>query len=675
MAKIKSSGITALINKAKWPSSGKGKNFIPENTYSKTEITAIKTLTDPILNLHKGDWDVFDEKGSALKLNNWPNVIIKGNDRDIKRFILRAPYEVIEEIIFKFESNKLNKYSPEMGTMKADRNSPDKKPAGRHTDTISNNDSWDIITLNFKDQPITFIPSTDKITIPGPPIDATTMTAIQEMASAYIFKRAIKDNQDLTTEKKITENNNGKDFKELIQIWIKVSGGKVKNETEAKNSILAGGWLENFAKQNETLLDKVKGNQFSIFTRGQTQGYTSDWYKGGDTFMEWVSEQVKERFDISKKDNWNPADVWLIENETQAKKKILDAMKGPITSKSEGVVSANLNQFNAIFRKLFLQKKVMGISLKKITPGGIAQWKPVNVTEDYFKTIEATEMVVTKIVCKFGPKLGYEEIKDASGTYQKIVAGVTAKQAERATRIKNGKPPHTRLTKAGAFTLETQETMITVEDKEANKTYEIQIKSNNSANWDNLKYEPKDKAASAARLGKATGDYVDDLVWAYGVSKSDWKKSWREYPQSRDNPSDRQKQQDFDNWKHLYPQDATNKKAVKEWERTYNELAKEAQGSKPFNNAEKKDYLSMIKFIKQQGVDIGDVTPEEAVANLDEAFYRRSNRWVANSKCMQVVWLFNFLNLSKEDQNKLATDIIFLAEKAGRRYGPYGKLY
>ena len=24
---------------------------------------------------------------------------------------------------------------------------------------------------------------------------------------------------------------------------------------------------------------------------------------------------------------------------------------------------------------------------------------------------------------------------------------------------------------------------------------------------------------------------------------------------------------------------------------------------------------------------------------------------------------------------KLATDIIFLAEKAGRRYGPYGKLY
>ena len=126
MAKITSSAITALINKAKWPSSGKGKNFIPENTYSKTEITAITNLTNPILNLYNGKWDVFDEKGSALKLNNWPNVIIKGNDRDIKKFILRAPYEIIEEIIFQFESNKLNKYSPKMETMKADKNSPDK---------------------------------------------------------------------------------------------------------------------------------------------------------------------------------------------------------------------------------------------------------------------------------------------------------------------------------------------------------------------------------------------------------------------------------------------------------------------------------------------------------------------------------------------------------------------
>jgi len=669
VAKITSAGLNGLIDKAKWPEYKKGKMFLPENKYSQSEKTQIKNLIKPILSLGK-EWMAFDKDGKALSLKNWPNMIVKGDDRDIEKFILRAPYEVVEDILFQYGSD--NTYSPIKDTIKADKNSPGQKPAGHHPDTIENGDKWDIVTLKFRDQPITFIPSTDKITIPGPAIDATTMTAIQEMASAYIFKRAIKDNQDLTTSQKIRTNDKGKDFKELVKIWKGVGGNKVKTDEDAEASINAGGWLDNFAKQNARLLDEVRGVKFTIFTRGQTQGYTADWYDQGETFMEWVSQQVKERFDISKKDNWDPADVWLIRDEKRHKDRILKAMDGPTTSKAEGVVSANLNQFNGIFRDLFKKKQIMGISLKKIS-GGVANWKEVNVTEEFFGTIEATEMEYVSAKCKFGPKLGYETIKDASGTYQKIVAGVTAKQSERATRIKNGKPPQNPLTKAGAFTLETQETMMTVKDKSSNKTYEIQIKSNNSADFDNLKYEPKDTAASSARLGKATGEYVDDLVKFYGIQN--WKKRWQEYPQSRDNPSDRQKQQAFDDWRYFYPQDATNAKAVKEWEKTYNELAKEAQGSKPFNNAEKKDYLSMIKFIKQQGVDIGDVTPEEAVANLDEAFYRRSNRWVANSKCMQVQWLFNFLNLSKDNRNKLATDIIFLAEKAGRRYGPYGKLY
>ena len=669
MAKITSAGLNGLIDNAKWPEYKKGKIFLPENKYSQSEKTQIKKLIKPILSLGK-EWMAFDNSGKALSLKNWPNIIVKGDDRDIEKFTLRAPYEVVEDIVFQYGSD--NTYSPIKDTIKADKNSPGQKPTGHHPDTIENGDKWDIVTLKFRDQPITFIPSTDKITIPGPAIDATTMTAIQEMASAYIFKRAIKDNQDLTTSQKIRTNNSGKDFKELVKIWKGIGGNKVKTDEDAEASINSGGWLDNFAKQNARLLDEVRGVKFTIFTRGQTQGYTADWYDQGETFMEWVSQQVKDRFDISKKDNWDPADVWLIRDEKRHKDRILKAMDGPTTSKAEGVVSANLNQFNGIFRDLFKKKQIMGISLKKIS-GGVANWKEVNVTEEFFGTIEATEMEYVSAKCKFGPKLGYETIKDASGTYQKLVAGVSGKQAERATRIKNGKPPQNPLTAKGAFTLETQETMMTIKDKSSNKTYEIQIKSNNSANWDNLKYEPKDTAASSARLGKATGDYVDDLVKFYGIQN--WKKSWRSYPQSRDNPSDRQKQQAFDDWKYAYPQDATNAKAVKEWEKTYNELQKEAEGSKPFDTAEKKDYLSMIKFIKQQGVDIGDVTPEEAVANLDEAFYRRSNRWVANSKCMQVQWLFNFLNLSKENRNKLATDIIFLAEKAGRRYGPYGKLY
>ncbi len=81
---------------------------------------------------------------------------------------------------------------------------------------------------------------------------------------------------------------------------------------------------------------------------------------------------------------------------------ILKAMKTPVKSKSKGVVSANLNQFNDLFRDLFRKKQIMGISLKKIS-GMDAKWKEVNVNEDYFKSIEATEMQFTGAKCKFGP--------------------------------------------------------------------------------------------------------------------------------------------------------------------------------------------------------------------------------------------------------------------------------
>ena len=172
--------------------------------------------------------------------------------------------------------------------------------------------------------------------------------------------------------------------------------------------------------------------------------------------------------------------------------------------------------------------------------------------------------------------------------------------------------------------------MITLKDTESNTEFEIQIKANDSSKFDNLKYEPKDLKNTSARLGKATSAYVDDLVEYYGIRG--WKRSYKDYPQS---------------------------------------LASVF----PFTKTEQDKYLGMITELKSEGVDIGNVTPIEAVTNIRETFSRTSLPFVANSKLMQVNWLYNFLTLSTKNRNKMITDIIFLAEKAGRRYGPYGKLY
>ncbi len=444
----------------------------------------------------------------------------------------------------------------------------------------------------------------------SPSITGTTMTAMQELASAWIFKRAIQDNQRFLRVEDIKTGNpkdNGKTYNELLKIWQVTSKGKIKNREMAELHLEENKWLENFYKQSGKLLSVVGDSKFTVFTRGRTAGYTSDWYNNRVTFMEWVEKQVKERFNIQRKDNWNPADVWLIKDQRKHRLAIMKAMKTPVKSKTKGVVTANLNQFNDLFRDLFKKKQIMGISLKKIS-GMDANWKEVNVTEDFFKSIEATEMEFTGAKCKFGP-------------------GVVTEAQEERGRRKLELP-----TKAGKFSLETQETMVTLKDPETNAQFEIQIKANDNSKFDNLKYEPKDKSNSAARLGKATTAYVDDLMRAYG--RPQWKRSWQDYPQSI----------------------ATT-------------------GKHPFTETEQKKYLGMIRELKADGVDIGNVTPEEAIVNIKETFDRTSQPQTANSKLMQVTWLYNVLSMSSTNRNKFLTDLIFLAEKAGRRYGPYGKLY
>ena len=439
----------------------------------------------------------------------------------------------------------------------------------------------------------------------SPSITGTTMTAMQELASAWIFKRAIQDNQRFLRAEDIKTGNpkdGGKTYDELLRIWQSTSKGKIKTREMAELHLEENGWLENFYKQSGRLLREVGDSKFTVFTRGRTAGYTSDWYKNTTTFMEWVEQQVKDRFNIQRKDNWNPADVWLIKDQRKHRLAIMKAMKTPVKSKSQGVVSANLNQFNDLFRDLFKKKQIMGISLKKIS-GTDAKWKKVNVTEDYFKSIEATEMEFTGAKCKFGPGV------------------VTEAQEERGQR-KLDLP-----TKAGKFSLETQETMVTLKDPITKAQFEIQIKANDNSKFDNLKYEPKDKSNSAARLGKATTGYVDDLMYAYG--RPQWKRSWKDYPDSKTD----------------------------------------------FNEREQNKYLGMIKELKSDGVDIGNVTPEEAIVNIRETFDRTSQPQTANSKLMQVTWLYNVLSMSTKNRNKFLTDLIFLAEKSGRRYGPYGKLY
>jgi len=48
---------------------------------------------------------------------------------------------------------------------------------------------------------------------------------------------------------------------------------------------------------------------------------------------------------------------------------------------------------------------------------------------------------------------------------------------------------------------------------------------------------------------------------------------------------------------------------------------------------------------------------------------------IATSKLMQLNFLYHVTSLPKERMDDLFTDMTFLAQKKGREFGPFGKLY
>jgi len=431
-------------------------------------------------------------------------------------------------------------------------------------------------------------------------VPAAVMTRMQELGSAWVFKRAIQDNITFNSANDIV--NDEKTYKELVKIWKTV--GKVYLDDSVD-----GEWVVNFYKQQKVLLKKIGKPKFTEFCRdGGAPGgnYILPGSRSGETFMEWVSDLVKDEFQIGQKDNWNPADIWLIQNEMKWRKQITKSFnqkRDPSAS-----IESELAKLNAIFRALFRTKQIMGISLKKVGSGP-AQFKEVNVSGKFFKNLKATVMTFEKAKCLLGTKR------------------IDPTKAKRD--IERGKPRGA----PGAATL-LQDTVLTIEDPgivTGNKiTYTVQIKANDSTKFSNLKWEPTIVGRGAARLGKATVELVLDLMRVYGIL--------RYY--------------EPDNKK--YPRNKTDFIAVEN------------------------DYKMMLDEIISDGfVDVGSgVNTTTAIVNIKEAFdVYRGQPWVAVSKLQQIQFLYALLTLPTKKRNEFCTSLIFTAEKAGRRYGPYGKIY
>ena len=272
-------------------------------------------------------------------------------------------------------------------------------------------------------------------------------TAEQERGSAFIFSRVLNDNASFDKWQDIVGDD--KTYPELVKIFK----GNVPED-----------WLISYFAQQKVLLDKVKPKKFSQFNRD-----------GG--FMDFVSKFVAKKFNIKKKDNWDPADIWVIDgDERKYITEIKESLEGP---------HQTIGELNGIMRRMFKNKEVMGISLKKT--GAIAYYEEVNLdglipdTKDYNYDVPMTDLKANFMI----------------------------------------------EAKTGMFT---QDVKIMVDSIKDNKTFSFQIKALDSGKANqNLKFEPTMKGASSARLGKAPVADVVEILESIN-SRATFQNDYKKYP-------------------------------------------------------------------------------------------------------------------------------------------------
>lgn len=372
---------------------------------------------------------------------------------------------------------------------------------------------------------------------------AAELTRMQELGSAWIFRRALNDNVRYRSPEDIVKD---KKYHELVSLYPAINKQ----------------WIDNYFAQQKRILQEFSGVQFSEFNR-----------EGG--FMDFITKLISQKFKISKKDSWNPADIWCVKNESKVINDIKKAMD------KEGM--ASIAELNAIMRTLYEKRVLVGISLKLIS-GKEAKYEEVNLDESLFPDVKNYNFNVKNMKCFLG--------------------------------LKEGKK------------FETQDSRVVVEAIENGKKqfFDFQIKPNTTSELANLKFEPTASGAAKARLGKTPLDKLAKLFKKY---KIEFENTYKKYPQTL--------------------KDFNDKDSIESAKLAFNQ-------------------------IKKSGVDVGSCkNADEFIINLQKVYTLEPH--IATSKLMQVNFLYHVTKLPKEKMDDLFTDMSFLAQKKGREFGPFGKLY
>ena len=405
--------------------------------------------------------------------------------------------------------------------------------------------------------------------INGINISEAEFTRMQELGTAHILMRAFKDNVRFeNVESIIKDSKTKKGLEDIFKLNNKPIF-KFKSPIDKKTP--EGKWLTTFYLQQEKMLKEFSNAKFKVFNR-----------EGG--FMQFITDLIRAKFNIPRKDTWNPADIWLIKEPMIFRKKIEKELEGPSGTQT-------VKELNAIMRSMFKKREVVGISLKLIS-GQQAKYEEINVDDKF-----------------------YEKLEQKTGEYDLKLGKVILKLDLDRNKFK------------------TKDSNIFLFDSNNKEVAKYQLKGNTTSRLSNLVFEPVEKAAGSARLGKAPLELVQKLATFYDKTLYN--------NQTKQNTN--------------YP---TNEK----------EFAKR-----------EKEYVMIFERLSKNNLvkEIGVKSKKEFIDNFTKAF-KGPEPWIANVKLMQMYFIDKVLQLKTDKRDEFLTDLLFVSQKKGRKvfdFGAFGKLY
>lgn len=264
-------------------------------------------------------------------------------------------------------------------------------------------------------------------------------TKKQENASLYAIKSFIEANGAFANEAAFYKKHK----QQLLKIYPEM------------DSV----WEKTFFEQGKKIQQEVGATKYNHYSRD-------------NGFMEDIATLVKTKYRISQKDTWNPADVWLVANYNAEKQFLLACAKDDVTS---------IQEFNSELRHKFGDRKIIGVSLKKMS-GKTAKWEVVNLEDSDIFYDDEYRFRFEKAVCK--------------------------------------------LSVDSRRNLSTSDTLIYLKGKKM--TIKFQIRQQ-AAHLSPLKIEGTDMKNASAKLGKAPLDMVDKV---FKGNKLKFNNNKKEFPQT-----------------------------------------------------------------------------------------------------------------------------------------------